>query len=115
MQPLPRLRLDAFDAGASPEAFPRNSVRRIRVQGRNSGPSRVLRRMKEITARYDICFTHAAIWQDRRAEPKAGFRRMLVVCSHSADHIPVSALLQPCFLKPEGMTNPVRLGDHFTA
>jgi len=22
-----------------------------------------------------------------------GFRRMLVVCSHSADHIPVSALL----------------------
>ena len=42
MQPLPLLRLDAFDAGASPEAFPRNSVRRIRV-GRNSGPSRVLR------------------------------------------------------------------------
>ena len=35
----------------------------------------------------------------RRAEPKAGFRRMLGVCSHLAemsllaDHIPVSALL----------------------
>jgi len=30
--------------------------------------------------------------QSCRVEPKAGFRRMLGVCSHSADHIPVSAL-----------------------
>ncbi|GEM_PF-7077648 len=35
----------------------------------------------------------------RRAEPKAGFRRMLAVCSNSADHIPVSALHYPTMPK----------------